>query len=201
MTFSYQLYINKNNLMARRMLGAAIAAFPIITRAVKLVVDFIDQTDVMEKKLDGTWVGKIDGPRVAKEALKRGKEIMDYLVSTKQIEEEQKPSDEVLHTLIEAQVSSDKKENRQVMKRATHEEIMKLVETAVKSTRFEFVVPKVESEGIDSYERTGKKEGVDICKQKVRHLLKSHSVYLGDEALNIYIGAMSDQLSPSVRLD
>jgi len=183
------------------MLGAAIAAFPLITQAVKMVVDFIDQTDVMEKKLDGTWVGKIDGPRVAKEALKRGRQIMDYLVTTEQIKPEHKPADDVLETLIEAQVSSDKKEDRQAMKRATHEEINKFVETAVKCTRFEFVVPKVGSEGIESYEKTGKKEALEICKQKVRHLLKSHSVYLGDEALDIYIGAMSDQLSPSVRID
>ena len=176
-------------------------ALPIISQAVKMVVDYVDQKNVMTKKLDGTWVTDVDGPKVAKIAIERAGEILDYLVKTKQIDSKDKPDKEILSTMIEAQIASDKKEDRQAMKRATHEEIMKYLDIAVKFTKYDHVNPKVRKEGIEAYGDSEKKETKALCKEKVRALLKSHTIYLEDTALDIYIGSISEELIPSVNIE
>lgn len=183
-----------------RMFQAASVALPIISQAVKMVVDYVDQKDVMTKKLAGTWVGSVDGPKVAQIALDRVDELMDYLVKTKQIDSKDKPTEMILSTMIEAQVSSDKKEKRQFMRSATHEEILKYLDTALKYTKHTHVNPKVRNEGIEGYGASEIKETEALCKEKVRALLKSHGIYLEDKALDIYIGSITGQLLPSVTI-
>lgn len=183
------------------MFQTAAVALPLISQAVKMVVDYIDQKKVSTKKLDGTWVGSVDGPVVAKMALERVEVLIDYLVKTKQIDSKDKPSEEILSTMIEAQVSSDKKENRQTMRGATHEEIMKYIEVALKYTKYSHVNPKVRSEGIEGYGASEIKETEALCKVKVRDLMKSHGIYLENKALDIYIGSISELLLPSVIIE
>jgi hypothetical protein len=136
---------------------------------------------------------------MSKIALDRAEEIMTYLVKTKQIGS--KPSSEILSTLIEAQVSSDKKENRRAMREVSHEEILKYLDIAVKYTKYSHVNPKVRSEGIEGYGASETKETRELCKETVRALLKSHAIYLENEALDIYIGSMSNKLLPSVIIE
>ncbi len=184
-----------------RMFQTASLALPIISQIVKMVVDYVDQKDVMTKKLEGTWRGSVDGPKVAKAALERAEELLDYLVKTKQIDSKDKPPKKVLSTLIEAQVSSDKKEKRQSLSHATHDEILKYLDIAVNYTKNTHVNPKVRNEGIKSYGTSETNETLALCKVKVRTLLKSHFIYLEDEALDIYIGSMSGKLLPSIRIE
>ena len=170
---------------------------PIISQAVKMVVDYIDQKDVTTKKLDGTWDSTVDGPRVAGLAVKQANALFDYLEKAGEIKRDDKPDKDILSTMIEAQVSSDKKEKRQFIKAATHEEIMKYLDIAVKHTKLNFVMDKIHDEGLGNYGESEKKEARTKCKEKMRQLLKNYQIYLDDEALDIYIGSITDKLLPS----
>ena len=129
-------------------------------------------------------------------AIKKADEIFKYYRDNNKIEKKEIPSEDVLKTLIEAVIASNRKEEKQALKRATHEQIEKFLKPAIGYTKYLYVEPTVQKVGITSFNEAERTISRNTCKQAIRSLLKSHDLYFDNAALDVYIGSISNELEP-----
>lgn len=183
------------------MLVALSTMLPAVVDVVKIVVDHTDQTIVSKKKLEGVWDGKVDGPDALKKAVETAEILFTYLRENNKIDKKEIPSEDVLKTLIETIIANNKKEEKQSLVRASHEEILEFLCHAIKYTKFNYIEPTVKKDGISSYGDAEKVLAHNTCKQAIRNLLKSYDLYFDNAALDVYIGSRANELEPESKTE
>jgi len=178
------------------MIVALSTMLPAVVNVVRIIVDNADQTIVSKKKLEGVWDGKVDGPEALKHAIETADILFKYLRENNRIDKKEIPSEEVLRALIETIIANNKKEEKQSLTRATHEDIKKFLSHAIDYTKYTYVQPTVKKDGISSYGDAEKVLAHNTCKQAIRSLLISNDLYFDNAALDVYIGSRANELEP-----